>query len=341
MRCRPASRSPTTTTACDIDGLCPVRAQPGRLKTYGLLITADNGVPPPDTQAFNLTVTCPAIALLPATGAILGADYNDSAFTQAFTPSGGTAAYTYSVVGALPNVGFAGGNLQGTPNNTGTFTFTVQAVDANGCTSPVQNYTLVVKPVAAADTYPEGVIGNVSVNSANMQPSAFSATANDSFPAGGTNQISTYDAVSSQGGNVVMQTASGATFGQFTYDPPAGYTGSDSFTYTLSSNGQTAVGTVNLTVSGMIWFINNAGGAGDGRLSSPFNTTTAFQLVNDGTGRHPEQESWMIFVYESGADYGGTLTLRPGQKLVGQDATLYLSRRLQPSFRVRAVRPCR
>ena len=295
----------------------------GSSKIYGLQIGANNGVPPPASQAFNLTVACPAITLGPAPGTLPSANYNDSSFTQAFTPAGGTSPYTYTVVGSLPNVAFSGNNLQGTPNNTGSFAFTVQATDAYGCNSPVQSYTLNVKPVANNDTYPDTVIGNVSINSANAA-TPFSTTGNnDQFPAAGTNSISAFDATSVHGGTVSM-TTSGATMGQFTYNPAAGYAGADSFTYTLSSNGQTATATVSLTVSGMIWFINNSAGAGDGRLSSPFNSVAAFQAVNNGTGTHPAANQ-SIFIYESATTYTGPLTLLNGQKLIGQDATATLA----------------
>ena len=82
--------------------------------------------------------------------------------------------------------------------------------------------------------------------------------------------------------------------------------------------------TVSIPVSGMVWFINNAAGAGDGRLSSPFNTLAAFQAVNDGVGNHPAAND-NIFIYESGTAYTGPITLLSGQKLIGQDATASLS----------------
>src|SRR5262249_15535075 len=143
--------------------------------------------------------------------------------------------------------------------------------------------------------------------------------------------ITAFDATSANGGAVSMTTA-GAGIGQFTYNPPAGYTGSDSFTYTISNAHGSSTGTVNLTISGVIWFINNNAGAGDGRLSSPFNLLSAFQAVNDGaacnalnTPRcHPAANA-NIFLYDSATGYVGPVTLLNGQKLIGQDATSSLS----------------
>jgi hypothetical protein len=288
---------------------------PNTAGAYSVKINANNGVAPPASQNFTFTVTCPVISLLPATSTTFTANYNDAAYSQAFTPSGGTSPYTYTVVGSLPNVAFSGNNLAGTPNNTGSFPFTVKATDSNGCSSPVQSYTLNVKPVASDDTYPETVLGNVSLNSSLIP---FGTTTNDSYPSG-TGSISTFDATSANGGTVSM-TTSGAGLGQFTYNPAAGFNGTDTFTYTLSSHGQTATATVHITVVGMIWFINNTAGAGDGRLSTPFNSLAAFQAINNGTGTHPAANQ-SIFLYDSATGYTGPVTLLNGQKLIGQDAT--------------------
>ncbi|MFN2622993.1 MAG: beta strand repeat-containing protein, partial [Chthoniobacterales bacterium] len=197
--------------------------------------------------------------------------------------------------------------------------------------------SLVASPVGVDDTYPQTVIGNVSINSANIP---YSVTSNDYL---GLNPVATIDqvqavttivtntitATTTQGGTVVM-TVSGAGIGQFTYNPPAGFEGSDTFTYRLTDNANATsvaanrTATVTIPISGMVWFINNAAGAGDGRLSSPFNTLAAFQAVNDGTGNHPAAND-NIFIYESAAAYIGPVTLLNGQKLIGQDATADLS----------------
>ena len=160
--------------------------------------------------------------------------------------------------------------------------------------------SVIASAVAVNDTYPQTVIGNVAINSANIP---YSVVSNDFLGINPTATISAFDAVSANGGNVSM-TTTGAGMGQFTYNPPAGFEGTDTFTYTLSDQGSNPsaalnrTATVSLTVSGMVWFINNAAGAGDGRLSSPFNTLAAFQAVNDGVGNHPANND-NIFLYES------------------------------------------
>ncbi|HEY0510734.1 MAG TPA: IPTL-CTERM sorting domain-containing protein [Thermoanaerobaculia bacterium] len=194
-----------------------------------------------------------------------------------------------------------------------------QVTDSIG-TAMASNYvfSFSVPPVAVNDTYPHNVIGHVSVNSALIP---YSVTSNDISAAPFT--ITAFDAVSAHGGTVTLVT-SGAGIGQLTYNPPVGYTGPDSFTYTISNPAGSTTGTVSFTVSGLIWFINNNAGAGDGRLSSPLNSLAAFQAINDGAAGHGAANH-NIFLYESGTDYTGPVTLLAGQKLIGQDSTSTLS----------------
>jgi uncharacterized repeat protein (TIGR01451 family)/CSLREA domain-containing protein len=198
-------------------------------------------------------------------------------------------------------------------------------------------FTFKIPPVANDDTHPQNVIGNVNVNSANIP---FSVTASapgadqyaaadpvtiDKVQAVTTVVSNTITATTAQGGTVVM-TVSGVDMGKYLYNPPAGYEGSDTFTYQITNGGGSDTATVTLPISGMVWFINNAAGAGDGRLSSPFSTLAAFQAVNDGVGNHPAIND-NIFIYESGTDYVGPVTLLGGQKLIGQDSTSSLATR--------------
>src|SRR6185369_7004650 len=139
----------------------------------------------------------------------------------------------------------------------------------------------------------------------------------------------TITASSTNGGTVVMS-VSGGTIGRFTYNPPAGFEGTDTFNYTISRDdgGGTDTATVSIPISGMIWFINNNAAscvvAGCGRLSNPFSSLAAFQALNNGAGNNPAAND-NIFVYESAIDYVGPVTLLNGQKFIGQDATAALS----------------
>lgn len=177
------------------------------------------------------------------------------------------------------------------------------------------------------DIYPQTVIGNVSINSANIP---FSVVTNDTIGAAAAITFVGFGVTPgvSENGGVVAITASGAGRGQFTYNPPVGFTGTDHFTYTVTQGGLTSSATVTLSVSGLVWFINDNAGACttscDGRLSNPFVTLADFQAVNDGVGRHPRAGN-SIFIYQSATDYIGPVTLLDNQKLIGQDATVSLA----------------
>jgi methionine-rich copper-binding protein CopC len=195
-----------------------------------------------------------------------------------------------------------------------------QVTDVDASQHPAADYvfSFSVALTANDDLYPETVIGNVGVDSSLIP---YSVTANDSAPSGAT--ITAYDSTTAHGGTVVM-TTSGPGIGRFTYIPPAGYQGADSFHYTLTSGASSATATVNLNVLGILWFINNNAVAGDGRLTTPFNSLAAFQSVNNGAGNNPGPNH-NIFLSESGTDYVGPITLLAGQKLIGQDATASLA----------------
>jgi methionine-rich copper-binding protein CopC len=234
-------------------------------------------------------------------------------------PSGTPVAFT--VTPASPATTFTLHPTANLPADT-TCTATVvatQVADVAG-TQLAANFTFTFStpPTAVNDTYPEAVIGNVSINSSLI---SFSVLANDVFSTAVT--ITAFDATSANGGTVTMTTA-GAGAGQFTYNPAAGFTGTDTFTYTITNAHGSSTATVTLTVSGIIWFINDNAGAGDGRLATPFNSLAAFQAINDGALHHPAANA-NIFLYDSATGYTGPATLLNGQKLIGQDATSTLS----------------
>ncbi|HEX8319066.1 Ig-like domain-containing protein, partial [Longimicrobium sp.] len=194
-----------------------------------------------------------------------------------------------------------------------------------------RTFSFEVNIQAVPDVFGTTATGNVRINSASTSP-AFSVTANDQINAANTTvTFAGWNAVAGktqQGGDVVM-TMSGAGMGQFTYNPPAGFEGTDSLEYTVTSGSATASAKVALPVSGMLWFVNSGGAActtrveGCGRLTNPYSTLAAFHAENNGTGNNPAAND-NIFLYQ-GADYAGPVTLLAGQKLIGQDATSTLS----------------
>jgi VCBS repeat-containing protein len=173
-----------------------------------------------------------------------------------------------------------------------------------------QVFSFTTTPVAKNDAYPETLTGNVGIDSSRI---SYSVLDNDEFE--GTATILSYDSTTAHGGSVTMTTG-GSEVGQFTYTPAAGFQGTDTFTYTMSVAGSTATATVTIQVSGMIWFVDSSALAtGDGTLDSPFNCLTGPGCFSVAT----HQDGDNIFLY-AGSHTGG-LTLKNGQKLIGQGAS--------------------
>jgi hypothetical protein len=218
----------------------------------------------------------------------------------------------------------ADGDLKAEPGQTLTYTVNITpSADPLGATGVAYNHSvdshtsLVVSsirttPVARPDTYI--AIGNVRIDVNTIVTGVLN---NDSDADGDTFTASSA-ATSTNGGNVAMNAN-----GTFTYNPPRGFEGTDTFTYTLTdSTGKTDTGIVSVVVSDVIWFINNAAAAGgDGRLTTPYNSIGAFQAVNNGTGSNPQTDD-LIFIYrQSATDYVGSITLLNDQQVIGQGAS--------------------
>ncbi|MEZ4570094.1 MAG: right-handed parallel beta-helix repeat-containing protein [Thermomicrobiales bacterium] len=104
--------------------------------------------------------------------------------------------------------------------------------------------------------------------------------------------------------------------GTFDYTTPPGFEGDDTFTYTLTNPGGSDTATVTITVSEVIWFIDDsAAGPGSGTITDPFDTIANFNsLAADDAGD-------TIFVYEgSYSDAFGAL--QNEQQLIGQGVDL-------------------
>ena len=128
------------------------------------------------------------------------------------------------------------------------------------------------------------------------------------------------DAATALGGRVTINDD-----GTFTYQPEAGDTGTDGFTYRVcddspcnSGTVTNATGTVNITLVGEVWYVkNDAAGAGDGTSHTPFDTLVegeASSGANDTT-----------FVYDGDnttTGYDSGYALNAGERLIGEVAGL-------------------
>jgi hypothetical protein len=118
--------------------------------TFNFTVVVADSLGCTSSKAYTVVISCPTISLSPAS---LPAGTTGHAYSQTITASGGTAPYTFQVTSGNLPAGLslaANGVLSGTPAATsaGSYSFTVRATDANGC-SGTQNYTLQINPGSA------------------------------------------------------------------------------------------------------------------------------------------------------------------------------------------------
>lgn len=196
-------------------------------------------------------------------------------------------------------------------NNTGS--------DANGLqlnAIPDMKTTLVPgsfrsSPLAMPDSYT--CTGNVGIT----VPASNGVLANDFDDNIAGLTITAAAGATNQGGLFAL-----ASDGSFSYQPPAGFTGVDQFTYTLEDGNEvpdcppTDEGTVTITVSNLIWFVDNTlgGSGGDGRLATPFQTLADFNSGSTAAGD-------VVYVEYTGTTYDGGIVLQNDEKLFGKGHT--------------------
>jgi hypothetical protein len=203
---------------------------------------------------------------------------------------------------------------QVTIQNTGTGNATGVKLQANpDSRTTLDGASFRTSPVAVSDG-PYACTGNVGIS----VPAASGVKAND-FD----------DNLASATLSVVTAPTNGAVTlnndGSFTYTPNAGYTGSDQFTYEITD--ATAVAghtpasadiraTVSITVSDLIWFIDNASAAAtsDGRRNSPFKTLADFNTGSTAAAS-------VVYIEHTGTNYTGGIVLANNERLFGEGHT--------------------
>ncbi|MCC6572251.1 MAG: cadherin-like domain-containing protein [Planctomycetes bacterium] len=203
---------------------------------------------------------------------------------------------------------FANGTFNYAPPSatfTGIDTFTYRLQNAGG-TSGAATVSIAVgiRPAGVNDTYAPVLIGNCAINTDTSTD--FTVLTND------TGDQRTAALVSATNGNATV-----ASDGKFTFNPAPGYEGTATITYSVNNGfGAGATnGVVTLTVSGMIWFADDSGAAGDGRNSTPFNSIAGVSNIASG--------GLYIFLYSG--TYSSGLNLNGNNKLIGQGATASLA----------------
>ena len=214
-------------------------------------------------QAYTLAVF-PATLLFPPDSlpdGTVGAAYTGN--TGPVT--GGTAPYTYAVIaGALPpglTLNPGTGAITGTPTAPGTYNFSVGAIDSSTGTGPYSGDTAFT--VVIIDLPP--VAANSSLTVAYNAP----ATNVPLSLSGGAATSLTITAPPTNGTAIVTGTT-------ITYQPTAGYAGSDSFSYTATNSGGTSSpATVSITVQDPVITITPTGGFA-ATVAVPYTQTFTF-----------------------------------------------------------------
>jgi Bacterial Ig domain len=173
--------------------------------------------------------------------------------------------------------------------------------------TPIQ--PILAAPVANDDNI--NALGNAVLN----QVVSTGVLSNDQLNGGA---ISGFDATTTNGGTVVLNDD-----GSFTYTPAAGFTGTDTFTYTLANSLGNSTATVTLNVNGLGWFVNNSAASnGNGSQTSPFDNLPD-AITASGSGD-------TIFVFGgTGTTFNGQINLPPGVDLIGQAAGLVLTQTIE------------
>jgi len=141
---------------------------PTQAGTYSVAVTVtdSNGCTGQRTYNGLIVTNCPVINISPAS---LPDVSLNSSYSQVFTASGGVAPYTFkNAVGSSspPGLTFSiNGALTGMPANLGTFNFTVEVTDANGCKG-TKSYTLnvICPPMTASISYATSLADTVDPN---------------------------------------------------------------------------------------------------------------------------------------------------------------------------------
>jgi VCBS repeat-containing protein len=224
------------------------------------------------------------------TGAASVADYQAALRSVSFATSDASASP------AARSIGFSVGDSLGQISAPEYASVAVAAAAAPP-TAVGHSYTAVGNTPLAVGTTPAGpaasVSGSVLSGDTDPDPTATLSVTGHSAP----------------GHGAVTMNASGT----FTYTPDAGYSGADSFTYTVAGStapAQTATATVSVTVGPLVWYVDNSGPAGTGKSGSPFNSLAAATAAAGADS--------VIFLYQGSGPYTGGVTLQTGQALTGQ-----------------------
>ncbi|MGH7267945.1 MAG: Ig-like domain repeat protein [Candidatus Rokuibacteriota bacterium] len=277
----------------------------------------------PLTQTVNQAATTTAVSSLP----------NPSGFAEMVIFTATVSAVAPGAGTPAGSVSFRDGGLEfgsGMLNGAGQATFSTSALSvgthaitavyagsasfAGSTSAPLAH---VVQIVANPDGYT--ATGNIAITHG-----APGVLGNDSNGGAGLSVGQVQGSGANVGAPVATSGNGSVTLnanGSFTYDPPAGVTGTtDTFTYQATDGvGSSNTTTVTITLSDILWFVcDGCGGTGVGTLLNPYTSVGAFSTANTGAAPAPQPDHKVYIrsgMYDGAAD---TLTLRSGQQVWGQ-----------------------
>lgn len=194
----------------------------------------------------------------------------------------------------------ANGSFTYTPNAGfgGTDSFIYSLSDGTGTANDTAKVSLIVNgsPVARNDAFSvsEGGVlnGNVLANN---------GSGSDSDPNGDGLTVSTTPVTAPANGMLSLNSN-----GSFTYTPNAGFSGSDSFKYSVSDGASSSTGTVSITVNR----VNDDPVARDDSLATDEDTTLTGNVLSDnGNGADSDSDGGTLSVLVSSATSNGGLQL--------------------------------
>ncbi|MFT5121905.1 MAG: putative repeat protein (TIGR01451 family) [Kiritimatiellia bacterium] len=221
-------------------------------------------------------------------------------------------------IASLPIGGTATISLATTASGSGTLTsqvsVTSSVLDNNPSDDVALESTFINSPPVAPDLVQVPAIGNTSLSVA-----APGVLAGAFDPEGQPLTVVTTATNSLNGGTVTLQPD-----GAYTYLPAAGFAGpSDTFNFVISDGTGTDTGSVGLSISNMIWYVDNSLALnGDGTSENPFNTLVALSPSGSGSLSGPDGPGDTIFLYEGSGPYVADLLLADQQRLIGEGVGL-------------------